>query len=268
MPAPPLTSAVNRYDSHDGNIYGLGLWRPTYTATVEAGEAIVLFPNIFHETFLPEEGNPECTVASTFQFQFPVPARYFRAFLPTLATSHLYHEQHCSDLWHSYATLAPKGAEKPTRNETAARVRAVARFVKVDGNVDGRLSIEELENFFGARGQEWARWFLTEDYFYEFRPGAHERPAMSDEVLAYRARDTLHYSDVDGDGYVSEAEFIASWWQWSLVHDRLKMQNKLQRRGASTAEIQRVEESYSQYGPPPSELVKEVVDGAGGTVEL
>ena len=74
MPAPPIRRTAERYDSHDGGIYGTGLWSPMFEATVEPGEAIVFSPNFFHETSVPEE-NPECTVATTFQFQHPVPVK-------------------------------------------------------------------------------------------------------------------------------------------------------------------------------------------------
>lgn len=248
MPAPPLRSAVGRYDSHDGQIYRSGLWHPTYTATVEAGEAVVLFPNLFHETFVPEEGNPECTVASTFQFQLPVPTRYIRAFLPTLATSHLYYEGHCRDLWHSYALLAPRRAERPTRNETAARASAEARFAEADADRDGRLTIEEAEAYLAAPARSWARWFLTDDYFYDFQPGAAERQAMSDELLRARARDTVAYADTDNDGTVSTAEFAAAWWQWSVVHHRLAAQESFEKRGASQKDILAAERKYAKYG--------------------
>eukprot|EP00438_Fugacium_kawagutii_P027465 Skav205574 [mRNA] locus=scaffold460:12561:14749:+ [translate_table: standard] len=84
-------------------------WQPIWEATVHEGEAIVFFPNLFHETHVPED-NPECTVATTFQIQLPVPARYLRAYLPTFSYSHLYYEGHCLDLWHPYATLRPPQA--------------------------------------------------------------------------------------------------------------------------------------------------------------
>merc|ERR1712151_1395205 len=87
--------------------------KPTHEATIQEGEALVFFPCQFHETFVPPE-NPECTVATTFQFQHPLPVTFFRAFLPTLTNSHLYYEQHCKDLWHFLGRidgLATKGQQ-------------------------------------------------------------------------------------------------------------------------------------------------------------
>merc|ERR1711933_247013 len=73
---PPIRSRKDRYDSHDGGIYKAKLWHPTHEAVVSEGEAIVFFPHQFHETFVPQD-NPQCTVATTFQFQHPLPVRFF-----------------------------------------------------------------------------------------------------------------------------------------------------------------------------------------------
>jgi hypothetical protein len=37
----------------------------------------------------------DCTVASTFQYQLPVPTRYFRAFIPRIAHSALGYDERC-----------------------------------------------------------------------------------------------------------------------------------------------------------------------------
>lgn len=65
MPHPQVQFSRLAPDSHDGGIYRAN-WRPFWEITVHEGEALVFFPNLFHETHVPEE-NPECTVATTFQ---------------------------------------------------------------------------------------------------------------------------------------------------------------------------------------------------------
>ncbi|CAE8598313.1 unnamed protein product [Polarella glacialis] len=241
---PPAASVTDRPDSHDGGIYGTGRWQPAWEATVSEGEAIVFFPNIYHETYVPEEGNPECTVATTFQIQLPVPVRYLRAFLPTHVLSHLYSDGHGRELWHSYATLRPPHKVRPTLDEAAIEAQVSELLAAVDLDGDGQLSLQELEGYLAAQTEPvmqmqaqtagaseserttptppWPRWFFTEDYFYDWRPPAEPhgvRREMEGELLKYRAADTLAYLDTEGpDGLVSRAELLASLRQWHAVH--------------------------------------------------
>lgn len=236
MPPPPFASLLDRYEAHDGGLYGTGLWRPAYEATIREGEAVIFFPNIFHETFVPED-NPECTVAATFQLQLPVPVGYIRAFLPTHAMSHLFYEGHCKDLWHSYATLRPPSAVKATRNDSTVAAQVAQVLAAADSDGDGRLTETELESHLAREEPPWPRWFLTEDYFYDFRPAAEERAVMSRELLRNRATDTLAYHDVNGDGLVSGAELLASLRQWHAVQLRVRRASKLRRRGVAKAAL-------------------------------
>lgn len=98
--------------------------RPTHTRTqswttrlAPLHQAIVFPPGLFHETFVPEEGNPACTASSTFQLQLPAPSGYVRAFLPSLALSHLYSEGHCRQRCGDLAETPPRlcrGSAPPT----------------------------------------------------------------------------------------------------------------------------------------------------------
>eukprot|EP00913_Durusdinium_trenchii_P022299 g20952.t1 len=130
MPHPKVHFSRDAPEPHDGGIYGAD-WLPFWEATVQQGEAIVFFPNIFHETHVPED-NPECTVATTFQIQLPIPARYLRAYLPTFAMSHLYYEGHCRDLWDPYATLRPPKAAKATTKEAAIEKEHASLVASID----------------------------------------------------------------------------------------------------------------------------------------
>lgn len=243
MPPPPVLSADDRYDAHDGGIYGTGLWKPGYEATIHEGEAIIFFPNMYHETYLPEDG-PECTVAATFQFQLPLPVRYFRAFLPTHVMSHLYSEGHCRELWHSYATLRAPGDVKPTCRKEKMESHLSELFAAADTNADKELTVEEVEAHLAAQSPPWPRWFLTDDYFYDFRPELSDREVMSIELLRNRAEDTLAYHDIDGNGRASEAEVLASLQQWAVVNQRLAMLERLEKRGASPKDVRRSEEKF------------------------
>eukprot|EP00931_Biecheleriopsis_adriatica_P008868 TRINITY_DN110003_c0_g1_i1.p1 TRINITY_DN110003_c0_g1~~TRINITY_DN110003_c0_g1_i1.p1 ORF type:complete len:546 (-),score=112.11 TRINITY_DN110003_c0_g1_i1:41-1654(-) len=259
MPHPAVTLSRDAPDPHDGGIYGTGLWQPVWEATVEEGEAIVFFPNTFHETFVPEEGNPQCTVATTFQFQLPVPARYFRAFLPTHAMSHLYYEGHCRDLWHSYATLRHPKAVQPTLDEARIASEQADLLRAADADGDRQLSLQELQAYLSGQelpvqrgGVPWPRWFFTEDYFYDWRPpsgreGKSLRRDMEAEILRARAEDTMAYMDCDPvDGVISSSELLAALKQWHAVHARDKETGELKARGSKKNKLQKVETRFAK----------------------
>ncbi|CAJ1355896.1 unnamed protein product [Effrenium voratum] len=252
MPHPEVHLSRLAPDSHDGGIYR-SKWEPLWEATVQEGEAIVFFPNLFHETQVPSE-NPECTVATTFQFQLPIPARYLRAYLPTFAMSHLYYEGHCLDLWHSYATLASPEDVQPTTDEQAISRASARLFASVDTDGDARITLEELKGYLSAFTERlpagrnfgpWPRWFFTEDYFYDWRPVEEEARQMQLELLQGRAEDTLAYLDCcPRDGAVTSAELHAALRQWHLVHSRLHATERLRQRGAPHRKVEELEREF------------------------
>ncbi|CAK9096134.1 unnamed protein product [Durusdinium trenchii] len=240
MPHPKVHFSRDAPEPHDGGIYGAD-WLPFWEATVQQGEAIVFFPNIFHETHVPED-NPECTVATTFQIQLPIPARYLRAYLPTFAMSHLYYEGHCRDLWDPYATLRPPKAAKATTKEAAIEKEHASLVASIDDDEDGFISLEELEAFLSAQrhvasaGRLWAapwpRWFYSEDYFYDWRPESSLVEEMQAELLKARIQDSMAYLDCcPADGFVSSFELFSALRQWHVVHKRLQAAERLRLQG-------------------------------------
>lgn len=268
MPHPHVNMSRWAPNSHDGGIYRTDLWQPAWEATVEQGEAIVFFPNIFHETQVPEEGNPECTVATTFQFQLPVPARYFRAFLPTHAMSHLYYEGHCLDLWHSFATLQAPKAVRPTEDTKQIQSQHAELFAALDGDGNGLLSLDELQDYLASQkvpaapgrrfGTPWPRWFYSEDYFYDWRPsmdgpGKQQRLEMEVELQRFRAEDSLAYLDCSPpDGKVSARELLQAMLQWHVVHVRFAATRR-KKKSKHETELD-FAERYSAKREPRSEL--------------
>lgn len=246
MPAPPIASSADLVGYHDGRIYGSGKWKPAFEGTVEEGEAIVFPPGLFHETLVPEEGNPACTASSTFQLQLPAPSGYVRAFLPSLALSHLYSEGHCRQRWHSYATLAAPAAVPPTLDRAACLAAAAALLRQIDADGDGGADVREIEAHLSSPdgATAWARWFVDEDYFSRLTPsGGHtpsadERVAMEVELLRGRAADTLVYHDVDGDGRVSAGELGEAALQWHAVEHRARAVEETRAGGWESAEAE------------------------------
>merc|ERR1719296_95377 len=83
-------------------------------------------------------------------------------------------------------------------------------FKDADVDADKLLTVDEVEKYLSEKEGAWAKWFLTDDYFYDWRPEKAERKIMSAELLRNRAEDTVAYHDVDGDGKASEEEVLAS----------------------------------------------------------
>lgn len=260
MPHPQVRFSRLAPDSHDGGIYRAN-WRPFWETTVHEGEALVFFPNLFHETHVPEE-NPDCTVATTFQIQLPVPARYLRVYLPTFAMSHLYYEGHCLDLWHPYATLRPPQAVQATTDEAAIEEEHSSLLGAIDKDTNGSISYDEMEAFLSAQrdpaspgrrfSSAWPRWFYTEDYFYDWRPATSEVVReMEAEMLEARIQDTMAYLDCcPRDGLVSATELLAALRQWHVVHHRLDVTDQL-RSGGQKRKVEMVEKQFVvKYAEP------------------
>merc|ERR1712194_483021 len=260
MPPPPIATILDRYKPHDAGIYGTGLWKPVYEDEVMPGEALVFFPNLFHETFLPEDG-PDCTTAVTFQVQLPIPTRYLRAYLPTHALSHLQYEGHCENLWHSYATLrAPRGVT-PSADAKKMKAHAAKLFKAADTNADGKFSVEEVEAYLAK--ETWPRWFLNDDYFYDFKPDNAERELVSNELLKNRAQDSVAYLDTDDDGFATREEVEAALVQWGVVNARLNRMEGFKEKRWKKAKIRKaIDEFDEKFGGGVGRLSSARADSA------
>eukprot|EP00434_Breviolum_minutum_P034299 symbB.v1.2.030351.t1/scaffold3411.1/size57358/8 len=260
MPHPQVLLSRHAPEAHDGGIYGSS-WKPAWEATVHEGEAIVFFPNLFHETHVPEE-NPECTVATTFQIQLPIPARYFRAYLPSFSMSHLYYEGHCLDLWHPYATLRPPQAVQATTDEATIQKEHASLLSVIDSDGNDLISYDEMKAFLTAQREPapsglafaaaWPRWFYSEDYFYDWRPGTSQLvKEMEAEILEARIQDTLEYLDCcPRDGFASSEELLLSLHQWHIVHARLDATEPFRQNGQKR-KVERLEREFAaKYAAP------------------
>lgn len=130
---------------------------------------------------------------------------------------------------------------KPILNESLLLAHVGTVFDAADVDVDGHLTVEELRRYLSKHS--WASWFLTEDYFYDFRPSPEMKTVMSKELLLNRAEDTIMYLDVDGNGVASKLEMVAALRQWSVVHKKLRHAEQLLRTKGKGA-VRKFEKKY------------------------
>jgi len=139
---PAVHSAFDSFSSTDGGIYNHKpkRWLPEYEFQVHPGQCFIFPPGYFHETLIKEEDNPDdsCTFATTFQFNAPLPARYWRLYLPRWMNSHLGWAEKGDVLWGSIATLG--FAKEATLEEDVIRERVSDIFKVLDNNKDGTIT--------------------------------------------------------------------------------------------------------------------------------
>ena len=218
MMLPAIDNASEAFDTHDGNIYPTGRWRPEYEFVVRAGEAFVFPPGYMHETYVHPDDNPpgECTVATTFQFAAPHATRYLSTFYPRFAMSHLMHEERCPlQRWSSWATLRDGGSVRPQpapAATAAAAADAAALMKAIDADGDGAASLDELRAYLkAAPTAKWARrgaW--TGGDHHARAVSSEDLAAMGSELFEAAVGNALAFHDADRDGTISEAELARS----------------------------------------------------------
>ncbi|CAL1154990.1 unnamed protein product [Cladocopium goreaui] len=232
---PPVATAFDAIESHDGGIYKSKRWMPEYDFTLHQGECFVFPPGYFHETFVrPDAAAEHCTVAATFQFIAPLPARYWRNFLPRWFNSHLSWEEHSLEVWAPVATLSHQGG---TNWEVSARTSLLLR--KLDSDQDERVSYAEVDAFFQRPENHWA---TDKDFaWFPFVP-ADQAAQVKDEVAwelrRSVARAVVDFHDLDGDGQISGSELYTSLWQWKVLVQKKRSLMKLfkKRKGKTNSQ--------------------------------
>lgn len=194
MMVPPAAPHPEGY--FDGEIYGArnperqGEWQPTFELLAPNGSAVVVYPGMVHETVSTGE---DCSSSVSQTFSVPTPAAYYRAFWPRFA---LIGEDvgGCGHVVESLVTLG-SGAKVRPAPEPAARKAATKFNEKVDKNMDGRISEEELQN-----GQ---------------RKGG--KPELAELVS---------FHDTNGDGIVSSEELIESYVMFATASFKASKQGR------------------------------------------
>jgi len=246
------STAFEAFDYTDGGIYKTGTWQPEYDFKLSHGECFVFPPGYFHETLVREEDNPDepCTVATTFQFNSPLPARYWRNYLPRLMNSHLSMDERGDELWGQVATVSGK-LKKPTLNVSLVRKQAQATFSALDKDMSGSLLLPELEAHFKSNKGAWAseRSFVWFDFVSGDNIKEQLRQEVKEELAAAYAEAVLRYHDLDSDGVVVPEELLESMWQWNVLAARRAKIASLKRRAKRherdmNAEVRRTEEHF------------------------
>ncbi|CAE7222527.1 unnamed protein product [Symbiodinium microadriaticum] len=194
MMVPPAAPHPEGY--FDGEIYGArnperqGEWQPTFELLAPNGSAVVVYPGMVHETVSTGD---DCSSSVSQTFSVPTPAAYYRAFWPRFA---LIGEDvgGCGHVVESLVTLGSGAKVRPAR-EPAARKAATKFNEKVDKNMDGRISEEELQN-----GQ---------------RKGG--KPELAE---------LISFHDTNGDGIVSSEELIESYVMFATASFKASKQGR------------------------------------------
>ena len=134
MLMPEMASVFDSFDEFDAGIHrSHHSWDPEYDFDNPQGGAIVFPPGYMHETM----SHSQCTTATTFQYKFPQPTKYIRAFLPRLLMSQEVGK--CTSTWDAYATFQEAGEVTPTLDfgEVQQQVERILQLVDGDGAPPG-----------------------------------------------------------------------------------------------------------------------------------
>mmetsp|Transcript_50668 Transcript_50668/g.133840 ORF Transcript_50668/g.133840 Transcript_50668/m.133840 type:complete len:348 (+) Transcript_50668:2-1045(+) len=210
----PEMTFLHSYDEFDGGVYEAGFWKPDLGFTNARGSAVIWPPGYLHETKTAPPPDGECGAAITLQFAFPQPVQFIRAFLPRLSLSSEV-GQCVARSWSGYATLYVPGIKPtPRGKEMSEQLEMILK--SVDGDADGRVTVEEVRAFFERKG---ASTLGPEVQAYE----PEHRPLF----FQFRAEDTVAYHDADDDMVISRQELWDSLVQWNVVRVRVREGLKL-----------------------------------------
>mmetsp|Transcript_38129 Transcript_38129/g.109045 ORF Transcript_38129/g.109045 Transcript_38129/m.109045 type:complete len:548 (+) Transcript_38129:65-1708(+) len=220
----PKMTFLSSYDEFDGGVYEAGLWEPDLGFVNRQGAAVIWPPGYLHETKTLQPPDGSCGASITTQFAFPQPVQFLRAFLPRLSLSAEV-GQCVARAWSGYPTFYVDGI-RPKSDGVSIKAQLDAIFGRVDGDGDGRITVEEARAFFATKPSGLRR---------ELSLHGRENP---DLFLQFKAEDTVAYSDLDNDMVASRQEVWEALVQWNVV--RVRMAEGL--RHVNVADRRRLEE--------------------------
>eukprot|EP00656_Telonema_subtile_P002891 TRINITY_DN11323_c0_g1_i2.p1 TRINITY_DN11323_c0_g1~~TRINITY_DN11323_c0_g1_i2.p1 ORF type:complete len:334 (-),score=79.72 TRINITY_DN11323_c0_g1_i2:230-1231(-) len=200
-PMPAVHTVATTVPIHDGSI-NASVWTPTYEFELGPGEG-VFFPSGFvHET---NNVGDECSASVTYQFDYPSPSKYLRAFLPRLLTAPNMQECRIQQQYVTSGGIALGQHVTTDPSEQTARSSAEAIFSKYDSNGDGRLTKDELRAAVAAERRD---------------------KQQIEEIL----HNSFGYHDLTARGWIERDDFVQSYVRYWTVerfasHARVAMSN-------------------------------------------
>eukprot|EP00658_Telonema_sp_P-2_P021728 TRINITY_DN18667_c0_g1_i5.p1 TRINITY_DN18667_c0_g1~~TRINITY_DN18667_c0_g1_i5.p1 ORF type:complete len:384 (-),score=104.06 TRINITY_DN18667_c0_g1_i5:217-1368(-) len=242
MMFPEVQNVFESFESFDTGVYRANKWSPEYEFEVGPGQCFLFPPGYMHETLVKPSQNPECTVATTFQFNLPFPTKYIRNFLPRLFSSHLVWAENCHSRWEAFHSLSGTPL-RPTIEMSELEARVASLFAQIDSNRDKHLDHRELVEFLSQ--SKTTRWARAVRYSWSHQVSEEKQRQVQQEQLESRAADTISYNDMDDDGEVSFDELLASTHQWNVLNHKFHKLKRLNPRSeADTKKALAIEKEY------------------------
>eukprot|EP00419_Tripos_fusus_P048326 CAMPEP_0172828436 /NCGR_PEP_ID=MMETSP1075-20121228/20842_1 /TAXON_ID=2916 /ORGANISM="Ceratium fusus, Strain PA161109" /LENGTH=415 /DNA_ID=CAMNT_0013670435 /DNA_START=42 /DNA_END=1289 /DNA_ORIENTATION=+ len=163
----------------DGLVYERDEWDPLFSFETRPGETVIFPPGMIHEGLSVGE---DCVSSITYQFPFPAPVAYWRAFFPRIRRT--LDMRNCLTQIQYWATLNDRSFRPKPYAEAVTHAKGVGK--RIDSDSDSKLSIEEISK----------------------RMAGGPRSMMLD---------AWNYHDINGDGKVEVAEFVDNFAVWSAV---------------------------------------------------
>lgn len=224
MMYPTTPTVFDSFEAFDMGVYGVNKWSPEYEFEVGPGQCFLFPPGYMHETHVKPSSNPDCSVATTFQYNLPFPTKYIRSFLPRLFSSHLVWQENCHLRWHAFHSLT-EAPERPTVDSKVLRSRVDTVFKLVDTNSDGHLEASELLDYLSTSPRTaWAR---EVQYSWTRLVSEAQVKQVQREQLEARAADTVSYNDLNHDDRVSVEELYKSTLQWNVLSYKMVLLKRL-----------------------------------------
>lgn len=139
-PTPAVHTIATTPPLHDGTV-NTTAWSPMYEFELSAGEGVFFPTGFVHETFNVGDG---CSASVTFQFDYPTPAAYLKAYAPRLMAAP--NMQECR-FQQQYITANGIALGKQISRHSTSKAAAAAAerlFQQHDANADGAVSEAEL----------------------------------------------------------------------------------------------------------------------------
>lgn len=213
-------------------------------------QCFVFPPGYIHETYVKPQLNSECTVATTFQYNAPWPAKYIRTFMPRWMNSNLVWNENAAEIYAPYAQILQESLVRPTEDETELKKRTSKIMETLDADGNSFIDLPELLRYY--REDPKGRWAQSKGYSWTRNMAKEERADLKTELINYRATDTLTFHDTDEDGKISHDELFTSQKQWNVLLSRYNALRKLNpEKKKSTNKARSIEHHFlKKYGCP------------------